>query len=386
MRLITKFSEWLISESFQMSKTRRKMPIPVEVEQLAELFQKNGFRLLVVGGAVRDFHSGIDPKDYDLVSDALPDDIDKFLPATYQTLDVGRKFNISFVIAPDGNQYEIATFRKDIGKGRRPEGVEYATLDDDSKRRDLTINAIYYDIAADNFIDMEGGIGDIKTGSIKTVGDPTLRFDEDPLRRLRAIRFAAVIGGRVDKTIEKSLLTDNSLEGVSGNRIREELLAGLKKSKNSKYYLSELDRFKFLESIFPSLNVNKVFIDCKNPIVCIGILLSDNEYTDRIGLHLKNIGYERSEVADFVFIQSLIRFQHTQIVETVKKRNSSSLKLNDLLPVAQDLGIDSKVLRAIFDTQLSIKGNDPRLKGMHGRELGLGINQLEIENFLQKIA
>jgi hypothetical protein len=147
-----------------------------------------------------------------------------------------------------------------------------------------------------------------------------------------------------------------------------------------------MDRFGFLEQVFPGLSVNKVFVESRNPIVTIGFILAANEFNDKTAMHLKILGYEKSEIADIVFLQSLINFHHERIADVVKKREMSGLKLADVLPVARQLETPAKTLQEIFRFQLSIRGNDPRLKDFRGPAIKAEISRLEAENFLEKIA
>ena len=149
----------------------------------------------VVGGAVRDAILGSSPKDFDLATDAKPDEVEAIAKqGKFKTVDVGKSFGVVIV-----NGHEIATFRKDIGKGRRPDAVDFTDIKGDVKRRDLTINALFYDIGKKQIVDLVGGIADLKKKKIRTVGNADDRFDEDPLRKLRAVRFAGSVGGKMSK-------------------------------------------------------------------------------------------------------------------------------------------------------------------------------------------
>ena len=203
------------------------MDLPNSVLKMNQIFKENGYELYVVGGAVRDLLYGSEPKDFDLVTNAKPEEI-KFILNMYRTIELGEQFGIVNVVTEDG-QYEIATFRRDIGKGRRPDSVEFTTIDQDVKRRDLTINALFYDIDKGEVVDLVGGIGDIERNVVRTVGSAVERFDEDKLRVLRALRFAARVGSDVDKDIESAISKDKTT--ISGNglpisqeRIRDEFL------------------------------------------------------------------------------------------------------------------------------------------------------------------
>jgi poly(A) polymerase len=169
--------------------------IPQSVKDLHDLFQSAGKKLYLVGGSVRDFLTGDKPKDFDLATDALPDEVLEIVGKKFRTNLQGKAFGVVVVFTdevPEG--MEIATFRSDIydgklGKSRNPD-VKFTTIDQDVLRRDLRINGLFYDLDKKEIVDLVGGIDDIKNGVIGMIGDPDLRIKEDPLRILRAIRMA----------------------------------------------------------------------------------------------------------------------------------------------------------------------------------------------------
>jgi tRNA nucleotidyltransferase/poly(A) polymerase len=164
--------------------------IPESVKDLQKMFSKKGKKLYVVGGAVRDFLKGDKPKDFDLCTDALPDEVLEIIGTEYKTNLQGKSFGVVVVYTDDEpTGMEIATFRSDTydGKSRNPK-VEYTTIENDVLRRDLSINSLFYDLEKKEIIDLVGGISDLESKVIRMVGDPEKRIEEDPLRIMRAIR------------------------------------------------------------------------------------------------------------------------------------------------------------------------------------------------------
>jgi tRNA nucleotidyltransferase/poly(A) polymerase len=165
--------------------------LPDDILKIKDIFKANNFKLFVVGGAVRDLLLKKEPKDFDLATDALPDIVESMLKNKYRTIATGKAFGVINVFTPTGD-FEIATFRSDIGSGRRPDSVVFTTIDKDVKRRDLTINALFYDIDRGEVVDLVGGVEDLKNMTVNTVGNPMERFSEDPLRILRFFRFLSM--------------------------------------------------------------------------------------------------------------------------------------------------------------------------------------------------
>ena len=153
----------MIHLSTLLAESKLKLNIPSDIKKIYKLFKKNGKQLYVVGGAVRDAILGKRPKDFDLATDAKPDEVLAIAKkGGFKTAEVGKQFGVVIV-----GGHEIATFRKDIGKGRRPDAVDFTDIKGDVKRRDLTINALFYDMDKKQIVDLVGGIADLKKKKIK---------------------------------------------------------------------------------------------------------------------------------------------------------------------------------------------------------------------------
>lgn len=183
--------------------------------------QSNGFVAYFAGGCVRDQLLGKVPKDYDIATDAKPDQIKALFPGAHG---VGAHFGV-MLVKESGVTLEIATFRRDgqYSDGRRPEGVTFAAAKEDAQRRDFTINGLFYDPIADEIIDHVGGQSDLMNGILRAIGDPRLRFEEDHLRLMRAVRFGAVLGFEIDPTTWNSVCDQShSIKRISIERVRDE--------------------------------------------------------------------------------------------------------------------------------------------------------------------
>jgi poly(A) polymerase len=199
--------------------------LPKSVKGILETLQKAGFEAYVVGGCVRDLWLSLPPKDFDLVSGATPDEVEKLFP---RTEGVGRQFGIMIVITEEG-PVEVARFRADAEyrDGRHPTGVVFSSPEEDAKRRDFTINGLFYDPAKGEIIDYVEGIKDLEAKVIRCVGDPEQRFQEDSLRMLRAVRFHAQLAAH-KFTLDPELVLSvqklaSRLSLVSRERVTQEL-------------------------------------------------------------------------------------------------------------------------------------------------------------------
>jgi poly(A) polymerase len=185
--------------------------------------QRAGHVAYFAGGCVRDQLLGIEAKDFDIATSALPEQVQDLFPRVTDL--TGKSFGVVRVIVDD-QFYEVATFRQDgpYKDGRRPESVRFATAEEDAQRRDFTINGLFYDPVAERLIDYVGGEADLKAKLLRAIGNPTDRFAEDQLRLLRAIRFATRLNFKIEpKTWDAIRAGAASIRMISAERIRDEL-------------------------------------------------------------------------------------------------------------------------------------------------------------------
>ncbi|HVU08188.1 MAG TPA: CCA tRNA nucleotidyltransferase [Verrucomicrobiae bacterium] len=185
--------------------------------------QAAGFSAFWVGGCVRDFLLGREPDDFDIATDAKPQQVEKLFP---KTIAVGKKFGV-IVVVENKQQFQVATFRAetDYQDGRRPEKVVFASAQSDALRRDFTVNGLFYDPTSKQIHDWVGGEKDLRAKIIRTIGQPEERFGEDHLRMLRAIRFAAQLNFEIEpKTFAAIQNLAPKIKLISAERIRDELL------------------------------------------------------------------------------------------------------------------------------------------------------------------
>ena len=186
-----------------------------------------GFQALWAGGCVRDYLLGLAPKDYDVATDARPEQVQALFR---WTIAVGMSFGVVQVLGPRGPsgvlKVEVATFRSDgdYSDGRHPDNVVFASAREDALRRDFTINGMFYDPVAEQVIDYIGGQEDLQARRLRAIGDPMARFREDKLRLLRAIRFATRFDLTLDPTTAAAIGSlALQIRQVSAERIADEL-------------------------------------------------------------------------------------------------------------------------------------------------------------------
>jgi poly(A) polymerase len=195
-----------------------------------------GYRAYLVGGSVRDLLMGRTPKDFDIGTDARPEEIRRIFRNSRM---IGRRFRLAHILFRGGKVIEVATFRRRPDTADGAENTDpdllvtsdntWGTPEEDAERRDFTINGLFYDIADFSVIDWIGGLADLETGLIRAIGDPDVRFREDPVRMLRAVEFATRLSFAIIPRDYEAILTHRKeLARAATPRVTEELAAMLR--------------------------------------------------------------------------------------------------------------------------------------------------------------
>ena len=232
--MLTTEEQLVIYNAFDKSITVNK--ISKYAVSIIRTLQSKNFSAYVVGGAVRDLIIGLKPKDFDIVTDAKPYEIKTIFPKSQV---IGRRFQLVHV-KKGGDFYEVSTFRSGVNKNYicKPnsqkknnhkkystDDSEFGTIHEDAFRRDLTINALYYDPVKEQVYDFNGGIKDLLDKRITVIGPPEIRFTEDPVRILRIIRIAAKLNFQIPSDIEKHIYSKfHLIKDVSKSRLFDESL------------------------------------------------------------------------------------------------------------------------------------------------------------------
>lgn len=371
-----------------MGRVKIKIKVPTEVEIINEIFKNNGYELFLVGGCVRDSILNISPKDWDLVTNAKPSDVIALLKNesfVSNILETGEKFGVINVITSN-DEFEIATMRKDVSynnSNRRPDSVEFTNIETDISRRDLTCNALFYDLETNEVVDLVGGINDIANGVIKTVGDATSRFNEDRLRILRAIRFASRFGSNLSKEIEDSLMNDSSLEGISSERVRDEFLKGIKSSKFVPHLLSLIDKFNLFKWVFKGLKVNKTFIEEKDYLVLLTFMLRHNTITE-LRTQLNVLKFTTEEINNIVFLLNLSNMSVGDVYNLKKRQSVINIKDEQIIKIGKLFNLNPKLINTFLKFKLSVTGTSLIKQGVNpGPDMGDLIKKMETDNFFK---
>lgn len=379
----------------EKSKVDVEIPLPNDIIEISNAFIKAGKDIFLVGGAVRDFIQGKDPKDFDLVTNALPDESKKILRGFNVSDEQGKNFGVLRIYTKDEpTGYELASYRKDISHGRDTKGDDkkvelgtHITIEDDCMRRDLTINSLFYNIKRKEIVDIVGGVNDIKNGIIKAVGNPIERFLEDRLRILRVFRFASRTGGKIDDKTADAIRSDNRLIGigpkddVSPERIWEEIEKAFKQTKDFNRYLNFFTEFDMWNQVFPGSNINTNLVKSNDFIIIIANLFR-NENSLRLSNKLTQNYKIESEISNKVsFLISLFNFKVDDLIDIYRKKVQYGVKDSTISEWIEINNINGD-LEKFINYRPTISANDLMSKGWKpGKALGDEIKRLEIEKF-----
>jgi tRNA nucleotidyltransferase/poly(A) polymerase len=365
-------------------RVKHDIRVPKSIHRIHEIFNKNGFKLFLVGGAVRDTLMGRFPKDFDLATDATPDKVKEMLPM-YPTIESGEQFAVVNVVTDD-DTFEIATFREDIGKGSRPDEVKFSTIDKDVLRRDLTINALFYDLDTNEIVDLVGGISDLENGIVRTVGEASERFDEDKLRILRALRFAARVGSDVDEGIDKAIKDDNTIISGDGKplaqeRIHDEFIKGIKQAKSSKHFVEMVKKYGLFEWVFHDMDTSGEIVESKSPIVVIASILR-NETGDITTKMIRRLKFGKLQSKQIKFLIDFFRDGTPDTAYKFKERiKNLAIDGSVLHGFGKVMGMDKAFIKAFNKYEITVDGGELAKQGFKGKALGDEKERIETENF-----
>jgi len=354
--------------------------------KVIDRLREAGHQAYLVGGCVRDLLIGLAPKDYDVATDARPDRIMDLFPKSGR---VGAHFGV-VLVRDDFSQIEVATFRsdQDYADGRRPVSVQFERDPrQDVLRRDFTINGLLMDPDSGTVLDYVGGREDLRQHIIRAIGDPALRFREDHLRMLRAVRFAARLGFSIDPVTFDAIRAHHSLIGrVSAERIREELVRILTEG-GARRGFEMLDASGLLQAILPEVAAMKGVaqppeyhpegdvwvhtlllleqLDRPTPTLAIGALLHDvgKPPTFRIAERIRFDGHVEEGVRIAADILGRLRFSRDE-TEQIEALVANHMRFKDV-PQMKDSTLKRFLRLPRFEEHLELHRLD--CVASHGR-------------------
>lgn len=374
------------------------MNLPIDVKKIIDCLYEKGFEAYAVGGCVRDSLMGVEPKDYDITTNALPEQIKGFFS---KTIDTGIEHG-TVTVVENGENYEITTYRIDgeYLDNRRPKEVVFTpSLKEDLLRRDFTINAIAYN-DRNGYIDFFNGQEHIKEKKIIAVGEAEKRFDEDSLRIYRGIRFACQLGFDIDKDTKNAMVVKGYLtKNLSVERIREEILKALKSDflENLRAFI-EIDVLKYYDKTLSNhffenideiiINLKKVDINNLTSTVVLTIMfygLEETEYKKQ----LKNLKLDNKTINEVVLALDYMDTENENSLYFVRKMllkysefYFSILYIQEILKCVDNKNIinNTRIVIANKDPitlkDLQVNGGELQNVGIFGKDIG------EILNFL----
>ena len=376
-----------------------EIPLPNDIIEISNAYINAGKDIFLVGGAVRDFIQGVKPKDWDLVTNALPNESKDILKGFRVSDEQGKNFGVLRVYTKDEPEgYEIASYRRDISGGRDTKGDDQkvemggdVTIEDDCNRRDLTMNALFYDIKNKKIVDLVGGVDDIKNGVVRAVGDASQRFIEDRLRILRIFRFAARTGGQIDQKTADSIKKDNRLKNigpkddVSQERIWEEMKKAWKQAKDYNYYLAFFTKFDMWSQVFPGVEINTNQVDSKDFVVVFTNLFKNVNIEGLETKMVQQFRIEQENAKKIVFLLELSKMNVEDVFDIFKKRQQCAITDATILEWLRVSNIQNDMLLKFIEYKPTVSSQELMAQGIKGKDLGIEIKRLETEKFKQML-
>ena len=330
--------------------------LPTNVNKIIDTLYNAGYEAYAVGGCIRDSILFKNPYDWDITTNARPEEVKKLFS---KTLDTGIKHGTVSILFKENNQfksYEVTTYRCDglYSDGRHPDDVTFVNnLHEDLARRDFTINAIAYNEKA-GIVDDFSGISDLENKIVRAVGDPLSRFKEDALRMMRAIRFSAQLSFEIDKkTYDAIIELSENLSHVSKERIAVELIKVLLSDNPEKVYLFFYTKLsKYITDDFDKVNKEKLFRCDKKHIALFSLLFSNEDIAKKILLDLK------LDMDTINKVSKLIE-EKSKVQQNIAKINEYFLDQKTLKSLIFNLGFElAKEFLGVLSFKYNVNFND----------------------------
>ena len=371
-----------------MPKKEKNIVIPAHILALMQRMKKNGEEIYLVGGCLRDLLLGKTPNDYDLTTSALPQKTVEIF-SDYRVITTGLKHGTVTVIA-EGEPIEITTFRIDgsYSDSRHPDGVTFTRrIEEDLSRRDFTVNAMAYHPFV-GLVDPFGGTEDLQKGILRTVGEPTVRFEEDALRILRAFRFSAQLNFEIEeKTLEGCFKSKFGLTKVAKERISNEFLR-LLLSENPKDSLKQMIRTGVCSFVFGEYRPSEKILEVLHQSSAVdtarlGCFFAECEEAQRKEI-LESLKYSKKQILGACAVAKGAKQQiltpadarrlMAECREYAKDACQMSIIFNGSPKEAMNWIGEQGIATKVSDLKLS--GSDLMAIGYSGREIGRILQEL----------
>jgi tRNA nucleotidyltransferase (CCA-adding enzyme) len=317
-----------------------------DVKEICAILKGRGFVAWLAGGCVRDALLGKVCNDFDIATDAQPEEVEKIFD---KTVAVGKSFGVIRVICSSGADIEVTRFRRDgnYTDGRHPENIAPGTPQEDAERRDFTINGLFYDLETKRVFDFVGGKKDLNKKIIRAVGNPELRFSEDSLRILRAIRFSSQLGFDIEaKTFRAITKCAKSINQLSGERLQEELDklfkgSHLKKSMNY-FFKASLSKVLFPDLIKqPTVDSFSKFIKKENRVELCWLIFYSRIPESKHQIYFEKFKMSHKRKAQITEVLNLT--EKLKIFSELSLSEQKKLAAHQYLSMALDFSIGLKL-------------------------------------------
>lgn len=387
MQFIKKLYQAIKIKFLKFQKSRELIKIlPNDIKMLSNFFQLENKKLYLVGGCIRDIFLNKAPKDFDVCTDALPDEVIAILEKYNIKYNLqGEHFAVVVAKMADGD-YEIATFRKDEkveGNNRHPKVTLGVTIEDDVKRRDFTINGLFMDLQTRTIIDLVGGISDLLNKIVRCIGEPTERFEEDHLRKLRAIRFAARLGFEIHEETWMRIYLKPELN-ISGERIVNELTVAWNTAKDQDELIYLLYSTRLLYEIFNKFSIKDLpDIDLKR-ITSLTTFIAAilNEFESDVRKKLVEMNFPLRIATGVEFLNCGDSIDETKPLNFLNKRKSTDLTDSEISIYNNETFAINWLINFQPDPKLS---ETLMSQGITGKELGEKIHKTYQEQFVSAV-
>lgn len=387
MQFIKKLYQAIKIKFLKFQKSRELIKIlPNDIKMLSNFFQLENKKLYLVGGCIRDIFLNKAPKDFDVCTDALPDEVIAILEKYNIKYNLqGEHFAVVVAKMADGD-YEIATFRKDEkveGNNRHPKVTLGVTIEDDVKRRDFTINGLFMDLQTRTIIDLVGGISDLLNKIVRCIGEPAERFEEDHLRKLRAIRFAARLGFEIHEETWMRIYLKPELN-ISGERIVNELTVAWNTAKDQDELIYLLYSTRLLYEIFNKFSIKDLpDIDLKR-ITSLTTFIAAilNEFESDVRKKLVEMNFPLRIATGVEFLNCGDSIDETKPLNFLNKRKSTDLTDSEISIYNNETFAINWLINFQPDPKLS---ETLMSQGITGKELGEKIHKTYQEQFVSAV-